>query len=89
MVKYKPGALLVPQRAVGEMQGRWLVAVVKPDNTVELRPVIPAETYGTQWVIDKGLKPGERVIVEGIQKVRSGSSIMPQPYAEVSPVGGR
>ncbi len=89
VVKYKPGALLVPQRAVGEMQGRWLVAVVKPDNTVELRPVVPAETIGTQWVIDKGLQAGERVIVEGIQKVRPGTTVIPQPYADVSATGER
>jgi membrane fusion protein (multidrug efflux system) len=89
MVKNKPGALLVPQRAVGEMQGKHLVAVVKADNTVEIRPVKPAETIGTQWVIDEGLKPGERVIVEGIQKVRPGSKVDPKPYAEAPAAAGR
>ncbi|QPK63578.1 efflux RND transporter periplasmic adaptor subunit [Methylomonas sp. LL1] len=90
VVKHKPGALLVPQRAVGEMQGRRLVAVVKPDNSVELRPVKAAETIGTQWIIDEGLRPGERVIAEGIQKVRPGATIDPKPYAEESPAtGGR
>lgn len=89
VVKYKPNALLVPQRAVGEMQGRWLVAVVKPDNSVELRPVEPAETIGTQWVIDKGLQAGDRIIVEGIQKVRPGTTVNPQPYVEVSASGNR
>jgi len=81
-VKTKVGALLVPQRAVGEIQGRKLVAVVKADNTVEARPVKPAETIGTMWVIDEGLKPGERVIAEGIQKARPGSKVDPKPYAE-------
>jgi membrane fusion protein (multidrug efflux system) len=81
-VKTKAGALLVPQRAVTEMQGRQLVAVVKADNTVEIRPVKPAETIGTLWVIDEGLKPGERVIVEGLQKARPGSKVDPKPYAE-------
>jgi len=81
-VKTKHGALLVPQRSVGEMQGRKLVAVVKADNTVEVRPVKPAETIGTQFVIDEGLKPGERVVAEGIQKARPGSKIDPKPYAE-------
>ena len=89
MVKNKPGALLVPQRAVGEMQGKHLVAVVKADNTVEIRPVKPAETIGTQWVIDEGLKPGERVIVEGIQKARPGSKVDPKPYAEAPAAAGR
>jgi membrane fusion protein (multidrug efflux system) len=89
IVKNKPNALLVPQRAVGEMQGRKLIAVVKPDNTVELRPVKVAETIGTQWIVDEGLKSGERVIVEGIQKVRPGATVTPKPYADVSASGAR
>ena len=88
-VKTKIGALLVPQRAVGEIQGRKLVAVVKPDNTVEARPVKPAETIGTLFVIDEGLKPGERVVAEGIQKARPGSKVDPKPYAEAPAAAGR
>jgi len=88
-VKTKIGALLVPQRAVGEIQGRKLVAVVKPDNTVEARPVKPAETIGASFVIDAGLKPGERIIVEGIQKARPGSKVDPKPYAEPPAAAGR
>lgn len=89
LIKHKPAALLVPQRAVGEMQGRRLVAVVKPDNTVELRPVKAAEVIGRLWVIDEGLHPGERVIVEGIQKVRPGTTVDPKPYAEAAATGER
>jgi membrane fusion protein (multidrug efflux system) len=89
VVKNKPAALLVPQRAVTEMQGRRLVAVVKSDNTVEIRPVKAAETIDTFWVIDEGLKPGERVIVEGIQKARPGAKVEPKPYAESSAAAGR
>lgn len=89
VVKNKPGALLVPQRAVGEMQGRHLVAVVKPDNTVEMRPVKVAETLDNDWVIDEGLQPGERVIAEGIQKARPGSKVDPKPYADASATGAR
>jgi RND family efflux transporter MFP subunit len=89
IVKVKPGALLVPQRAVTEMQGRRLVAVVKPDNTVDIRPVKPAETIGTQWIIDEGLKLGDRVIVEGIQKVRPGAKVEPKPYAEAPATSAR
>lgn len=88
-VKTKTGALLVPQRAVTEMQGRRLVAVIKADNTVEIRPVKPAETIGTQWVIDEGLKAGERVIVEGIQKARPGAKVDPKPYAEAPAAAAR
>ena len=69
--------------------GRKVVAVVKPDNTVEIRPVKPAETIGTQWVIDEGLKPGERVVAEGILKVRPGSKVNPQPFAEAPAAAGR
>jgi len=89
LIKHKPAALLVPQRAVGEMQGRHLVAVVKPDNIVELRPVKAAEVIGRLWVIDEGLHPGERVIVEGIQKVRPGTTVDPKPYAEAAATGER
>jgi membrane fusion protein, multidrug efflux system len=73
----KKGALLVPQRAVTEVQGKFLVAVVGSDNTVELRPVTPSERVGTLWVIDKGVKPGERVVVEGVQKVKTGVRVAP------------
>ncbi len=87
-VGIRRGALLVPQRAVGEMQGRRMVAVVNADNTVEIRPVKPAETVGTQWVIEEGLKPGERVVAEGILKVRPGSKVNPRPFVE-APAAGR
>jgi membrane fusion protein (multidrug efflux system) len=77
----KKGALLVPQRAVTEVQGKFLVAVVGADNAVELRPVTPAERVDTLWVIDKGLKPGETVVVEGVQKVRTGVRVAPTQAA--------
>ena len=76
----RKGALLVPQRSVAEMQGKYLVAVVKPDNTVDIRPVKVAEQVGTLWVITEGLKAGEKIVVEGIQKVKPGSPVNPQPY---------
>jgi len=69
------GALLVPQRALAEMQGVFQVAVVKDDQTVELRVVEPGVADGSDRVIEKGLSPGERVVVEGIQKVRPGSAV--------------
>ena len=77
----KKGALLVPQRAVTEVQGKFLVAVVGSDNAVELRPVTPAERVGSLWVIDKGLKPGERIVVEGVQKVKTGVRVAPMQAA--------
>jgi membrane fusion protein (multidrug efflux system) len=76
----RKAALLVPQRAVAEMQGKYLVAVVKADNTADIRPVKVAEQVGTQWVITEGLQPGDKIVVEGIQKVKPGSPVIPQPY---------
>ena len=89
VVKNKTNAMLVPQRAVGEIQGRSMVAVVKPDNTVALKPVKAAETIGNLWVIDEGLQPGEKVIVEGIQKARPGATVDPKPYAEAAATSAR
>jgi membrane fusion protein (multidrug efflux system) len=86
LIETQQGALLVPQRAVNELQGRYQVAVVGPDNKVELRWVTVGERTGSLWVIDEGLKPGERVIVEGIQKVRAGMPVTPKPFQE-APAG--
>ena len=82
LIHTKKGALLVPQRAVTELQGSYQVAVVGPDNKVDIRPVKVSDRAGTLWVVDEGLKPGERVIVEGLQKVRQGMTVVPQPFAE-------
>ena len=75
----KKGALLVPQRAVTELQGGYQVAVVGKDNKVEIRPVKVGERIGPQWIIDTGLKSGERVVVEGIQRVKAGMTVNPKP----------
>jgi membrane fusion protein, multidrug efflux system len=80
----KKGALLVPQRAVTELQGSYQVAVVGKDNKVEIRPVKVAQRIGTQWIIDAGLKPGERVVAEGIQRVRAGITVNPKPLKATS-----
>lgn len=79
------GALLVPQRAVTEVQGKYLVAVVGADNKVDIRPVMVGERVGTEWVITKGLQPGEQVIAEGAQKVRPGATVVPKPFAAGAP----
>jgi len=77
-VDLKKGAILVSQRSVQELQGIYNVAVVKPDDTVDIRMVTPAERIGSLWVIDSGLNSGERVIVEGLQKVRPGVKVTPE-----------
>lgn len=74
------GALLVPQRAVGELQGSYQVAVVTADNTVQIRGVKAGERIDTLWVIREGLKPGDRVVAEGTQKVGNGVKVTPKPF---------
>ena len=80
-VDLKKGAILVPQRAVTELQGIYNVAVVGSGDTVEIRMVTPAERIGTLWVIDSGLKAGDRIVVEGLQKVRAGMKVKPEMVA--------
>ena len=79
VLEVQKGALLVPQRAVNEIQGRFQVAVVGPEDRVEVRWVKVGERTGSLWVIQEGVHPGERVIVEGLQKVRAGTRVTPVP----------
>ena len=73
------GALLIPQRAVIELQGGHQVAVVGNDNKVSVRPVTVADRVGDSWIVTEGLKPGEQVIVEGVMKVRDGATVKAVP----------
>jgi membrane fusion protein, multidrug efflux system len=84
-VKAIHGALLVPQRAVNELQTSYELAVVGADNKVEIRSVKPGERVGSLWVIEEGLKPGERVVVEGLQKVRDGQLVKPATWTPPNP----
>lgn len=80
-------ALLVPQRAVTDMQGRSLIAVVGDDNKINIRPVVAGERIGSKWVIAGKIKAGERVVAEGIQKVRDGALVNPVPLrSEEAPI---
>ena len=79
IIRTAKGALLVPQRAVTEQQGSYQVAVVRSGNTVEIRPVKVGERVGSQWIIETGLRPGDRVVAEGTQKVRPGAIVTPKP----------
>ena len=78
------GALLIPQRAVTEMQGQYLVAVVGQDNKIAIRRVKAGHRVDSDWIIDEGLKPGERVVAEGVQKVKEGMTVNPKPFGEAS-----
>src|SRR5262245_36069745 len=71
----KKGAIVVPQEAVNELQGSYQVAVVGDDNKVTIRPVKMGERIGAMWEVTEGLKPGDKVVVEGIQKAREGAQV--------------
>ncbi len=71
----RTGALLVPQRAVTELQGSYQVAVIGSDNKAAIRPIKVGERVGTMWIIESGVLAGELVVVEGLQKVRDGSAV--------------
>jgi membrane fusion protein (multidrug efflux system) len=73
-------ALLVPQKAVADLQGNHQVAVVDSDGRVRIQPVELGETVGAEWIVRDGLKPGETLVVEGLQKVRQGMHVDPKPY---------
>jgi RND family efflux transporter MFP subunit len=78
--KIHKDALLVPQRAVTEVQGGYQVAVLDDQNKVSIRAVKVSDRVGTQWIVDEGLQRGERVIVEGVQKVGPGMQVNPKPF---------
>ena len=75
----KKNALLVPQSAVKELQGGYQIALLGKDNKAIIRPVKAGEKSGTMWVIDEGLKPDDQVIVEGVEKVKDGTPVVPKP----------
>ena len=79
VTEVKEDAVLIPQRAVQEIQGLYSVMVVKSDSTVEQRMVKTGERVGNIWVIESGVKPGEKVIVEGVQRVRPGQQVNAKP----------
>ncbi len=81
----KKGALLVPQSAVTELQGSYQVAIVGSGNKISLQAVKVGERVDTRWAIDEGLKPGETIVAEGMQKIRPGMVVSPMPFAKTLP----
>jgi len=75
-------ALIIPQRAVTELQGAYQVAVVDSANKVGIRTVKVGDKIGTMWIVAEGLKAGERVVAEGIQQAHAGTQVSPKPYVE-------
>ncbi len=87
-MKVVKDALLVPQRAVTEMQGKFLLAIVGADNKVDIRPVVVGDRIGSDWLIAGGLKPGEKVVAEGTQKVKPGMTVETKPFVPAAPAAG-
>ncbi|MFL6259021.1 MAG: efflux RND transporter periplasmic adaptor subunit [Thermoanaerobaculia bacterium] len=89
VTEVKTAALLIPQRAVNQLQGSFQVAVVGSGDKAEIRPVVPGVRVGKLWEIDSGLQPGDRVVVEGFSKVKPGITVRPREApaeeAEASP----
>ncbi|MGE4608821.1 MAG: efflux RND transporter periplasmic adaptor subunit [Myxococcota bacterium] len=81
------GALVIPQSAVKDVQGTFNVYVVKSDDTVEVRAVEVGATHGSDWIIKKGLTAGESIVVQGIQKIRSGMKVDPKKAPQEASVG--
>ena len=79
--------ILVPQRAMQQLQSVQTVFTVDASNNGELRAIVTAERVGEDWIVQQGLKPGDRVIVEGQLKVRAGLRVTPKPYRPASGAG--
>jgi len=82
VVTTKKDALLVPQRAITQLQGGYQVAVVGNDNKIEVRPIKVGDHTGSMMIVDEGLKVGEKVVVEGVQRVKPGVVVNPRPAAK-------
>jgi RND family efflux transporter MFP subunit len=80
VTQIRSGALLVPQQAVMDLQGTRQLAVVDANDKVTVRPVTVGETVGHDWIINSGVHAGERVVVEGVQKVKTGAQVVPKPF---------
>src|SRR5246127_14032 len=85
IVRIQKNAMLVPQRAVNEMQGGYLVAVIGGNNKVSIRPIKVGPKVDTMWIVDEGLKPGDRIVAEGGKKVREGMEVHAKPFQPESP----
>ena len=78
MLETRKGALLVPQRAVQELQNLYSVAVVGSDNKVQFKTVTVGPRVGNLWLITSGLQSSDRVVVEGVQRLRDGVTVTPK-----------
>lgn len=79
-IETRHGAILVPQRAVAQLQGSYQVTIIDDQNKARLRAVQVGRQIGNEWLINQGLAANDRVIIEGTQKVKEGTVVNPQPY---------
>jgi len=87
----RKGALLIPQQAVSELQGVYQVGVVAPDNKVTIKTVKLGPQFGDMWVVESGLQAGDSVVVDGLQRIKSGMTVAPTPFKDTqatAPTGG-
>jgi membrane fusion protein (multidrug efflux system) len=92
VTELRKGALVIPQQAVSELQGIYQVGVVGGDNKVTVRTIKLGPQFGDMWVVESGLQAGENVVVDGLQRVRSGMTVAPTPYKDThanAPTGGK
>ena len=80
LIGTRRGALLVPQRAINQLQGQYTLVVVMADNRVEFRSVDVGERVGEDWIVTRGVRAGERVVVEGFMTLRTGMLVQPSAY---------
>jgi membrane fusion protein (multidrug efflux system) len=78
----RKNALLIPQQAVSELQGTYQVGVVDAENKVAIRTVKLGPQFGDMWVVESGIKPGEKVVVDGLQRLRDGMTVAPTPFVD-------
>jgi len=97
LTETRKDALVVPQRAVSELQGSYQVAIVDQENRAHIKTVRVGDQVGTDWVIEDGIAPNDRIVAEGVQKIKDGAVVDPQPFAApnasppvaAAPVGGK
>jgi membrane fusion protein, multidrug efflux system len=87
-VAIQKDALLIPQRAVNEVQGEYQVVALTDDNRAEFRSIEVGERSGEDWIVTKGLKANDRIVVEGFQKLRDGMPVAPKPYSAATADAG-
>src|SRR6516164_9444930 len=82
VTELRKGALLVPQAAISELQGVYQVGVVSADNKVTIKTVKLGPHYADLWVVESGLQPGDNVVVDGLQRIKSGMTVAPTPFKD-------